>query len=302
MSVDFNLVTPLSSPEYPGQARLIWGDLAVTFTGIENESFGTLTLFNIAQSFNPESIIAIDPPSVIVFKKGEKDGVETNLNLNVAVTPPVYAGYHRLTWGKEIIVSGTVGKGTEFGYLFIDNVAQGIAPVGIDNPWVFNTPIISYKTPNAYIPDTPGQVINFNMIQSVYESGDVDFVFDGFISLGMGSTSDGEFGNFTINNFLSYLYIGSAFEEGFGNPTLIRLLGQIFPQGFDATEWGVPTLLKTRQIISFTGLYDGAFGSLSISRVVKEFTVTGISDGVAPSFRSIQNEAGGSNNFMMLLF
>jgi hypothetical protein len=300
LAINFDLVVNSTTPEFPGVRRFFWGDVSISLNGIDTSEFGQVSINNAALGVYPTSIDSGNP-SPVYFNQGG-NGIEVGFNLIDPIVPPITQAYYRLKWGPDIFVPTTISIGSEFGYAHIENDDLSFEAGGIDSPWFSVAPIISYKTDNAYIPDKPGQPVSFNMIQSVDAEGEIDFIFDGFISVGIGSISDGEFGNPVIKNFLTYLAPGSIEDGAFGSHTFVNMRNQVFPNGFEVTEWGTPTLIKKRQIINPTPINDGIVSNITLTRIVRTIEAVGISDGVIPQIRSIQNAIGGKDNFLMMLF
>lgn len=281
MATNFDLITVVVPPEIPGVYRFAWGTQQ-PFSGAtlgDQSAYGSFTTTYVAQGAFAYSISPDELPVPKAALGSLTPYPETSFNLVDDVVPPVTPGVYRFRWGNAQGIVHPALPETQFGYAYAYNFALGVTTTSIVQEWEFNSPVVTRPYDNAYIPDTAGFPISFNLVQSEENLTVVNFDFSGFISVGTGSINDGAFGTPVVYNQTTYVTPTAWVDETFGTAELISLLNRVYPVGMPSDEaFGYPALQNQKLSITTPGISTSTVGGANFAvNTLQVITTPGIS-------------------------
>lgn len=256
---NFNLIANVTAPDFAGEVRFRWGNLALSTYGINDSAIGSFTVENAALGVFAPSINQGDIPVPIVTVKLKYNPLDFNLVDDLV--PPTIPGDIRFQWTDQSTI-GIVGLNDGgIGAPFIYGAALAInAPsINIDDNY---SPILFNYQVNLNNPEFPSNPLNFHFIQSSSpDASALNFDFTGLLGIAFGSIYNGEIGSVTVYNSDQYITVGGDDQSEINEPELILLLNKTFPPSIDDSEFGTLTIYKSSKEIFAPSISQSAISS-----------------------------------------
>lgn len=276
----FNLIANVVAPNFVGDIRFNWGNLAVSTYGINDSEIGSFSVENLSLGIFTPSIDQDYIPVPIVTVKLNYSPLDFNLVDDLV--PPTIPGDIRFQWTDQSTIGIVSLDDGGIGSPFIYGAALAInAPsINIDDNY---SPILFNYQSNLNNPEFKTSPLNFHFIQSsISDASALNFDFTGLLGIAFGSIYNGEIGSVTVYNSDQYITVGGDDQSEINKPEIILLLNKTFPPSIDDSE----------------------FGTLTIYKVSKEIFAPSISQSSISSGNVIyfSNTDLLTQNFMMMLF